>query len=293
MPLTAELVGKSTPAMVTDIDARWTMSFAAGISDSNPLYMDTAKGTVIAHPVFPVCFEWPVIINAMELPGSQIEPGEYNTGIHSYHDIHITRPIKAGDRLATTATVIGIREKSNGAHQTMRLDTMDASGAPVCTTYQLGIARGMKVIGEGCIEELPTAPDFTGIAPSDLKMAIPISAEAGHIYSECARIWSPIHTDRAIALAVKLPDILLHGTATLAYAVSALVNHCLGGDPTAISRIGCRFSAMVFMPSVITLTVLALGTDRLRFAVTTENGKHAIRDGFLCWRNNQVEAGND
>lgn len=283
MPLTAKIVGQSTKPMVTDIDARWTMSFAAGIVDSNPLYMDTAHREVIAHPIFPVCFEWPVIINTIDLPGAEIVEGEHNTGIHSSHDIHIMRPIMAGETLSTTATIIGLKEKSNGAHQTMRLDTTDANGDLVCKTYQLGIAIGMEVKGEASIEELPALPDFDDVPACDMKIDIPISAGAGHIYSECARIWSPIHTDAAVAKSVNLPDILLHGTATLAYAVTALVDNCLGGDPKSINRIGCRFSAMVFMPSVITLHVLAMGKNSLKFEVRTQEGQCAISEGFLCW----------
>ena len=283
MPITAEQVGQLTEPVTTDIDARWIMSFAAGIKDSNPLYMDTAANKVIAHPVFPVCFEWPVILKSIEMPGAEIEPEEHNTGIHSYHDIHINRLVGDGDRLTTTATVIGVKEKSNGAHQTMRLDTYDADGKLVCQTYQLGIAMGMKVVGEACIEELPDPPDFSGMPASDVEIDIPISAEAAHVYSECARIWSPIHSDREIALSVNLPDIVLHGTATLAYAVTALVNRCLDADPRRIRRVGCRFSAMVLMPSIIKLEVLALGEDRLRFEVYTEDGQCALQDGFLCW----------
>lgn len=283
MPIKAEQVGQSTEPVTTDIDARWIMSFAAGIRDGNPLYMDTAAHKVIAHPVFPVCFEWPVILESIELPGAEIGPEEHNTGIHSYHDIHINRLVGDGDRLTTTATVIGVKEKSNGAHQTMRLDTHDVDGKLVCQTYQLGIALGMKVIGEACIEELPDSPDFSGIPASDIEIDIPISAEAAHVYSECARIWSPIHSDRKIALSVNLPDIVLHGTATLAYAVTALVDRCLDGDPRRIRRVGCRFSAMVLMPSIIKLEVLALGEDRLRFEVYTGDGQRALQDGFLCW----------
>ena len=45
--------------MVSEIDSRWTMAYAAALGDSMPCYMDTVRG-VIAHPMFPVCFEWPV-----------------------------------------------------------------------------------------------------------------------------------------------------------------------------------------------------------------------------------------
>ena len=46
-----------------EIDARWTMAYAAGLGDALPCYLDTRRPEgVVAHPLFPVCFEWPVIL---------------------------------------------------------------------------------------------------------------------------------------------------------------------------------------------------------------------------------------
>ena len=46
------------------------------------------------------------------------------------------------------------------------------------------------------------------------------------------------------------------GTATLAKAVSFIIDTHAGGDPTKVQRVACTaLSAMVFMPSVITLRV--------------------------------------
>ena len=55
------------------------------------------------------------------------------------------------------------------------------------------------------------------------EVEIPVPAGAAHTYTECARIWNPIHTDKAVALAAGLPDIILHGTANLALGVSAVI----------------------------------------------------------------------
>jgi acyl dehydratase len=271
--------------MTHHVDARWIMAYAAGLGDRNPCYLDTAANTsVVAHPVFPVCLEWPVILDCRHLPGSEsVTPEEGARGVHASHDLHIHRPIRAGETLTTTATSIGLAAKKPGACQTTRLDTRDASGALVCQTYQLGISRGVAVLGEASAETPPPLPDMTGLSPGDLRVEIPVAAEAAHVYTECARIWNPIHTDRAVALAAGLPDIILHGTATLALAVSALVDRCLNGVPTKVRRLGCRFSAMVLMPSTITLAVTGQAANRIAFEVLTEDGKRAVSHGFLVF----------
>ena len=286
MPLNPKTVGETTAPFTHDADARWIMSYAGGLHDTNPRYMDTElNGPVRAHPVFPVCLEWPVILACRHLPGSEtITPEEAVRSVHASHDLHIYRPIRAGDRLTTTGTVIALETKTPGACQYLRLDTHDAEGELVCRTFQLGISRGVEILGEARLEEGPPPPNLSEMDPSDLRIDIPVAAEAAHVYTECARIWNPIHTDRAVAIAAGLPDIILHGTATLALAVSALVDNCLGGDPRPIHRLGCRFSAMVLMPSIITLAVTAWGHDRLTFEVLTEDGQRAISHGFLCWQ---------
>jgi acyl dehydratase len=76
---------------------------------------------------------------------------------------------------------------------------------------------------------------------------------AAHTYSECARIWNPIHTDSAHAAEHGLPGIILHGTATAARALTVVVNGMLGGDPTRVTGMSCRFTSMVLMPNMLTV----------------------------------------
>lgn len=285
MPLSTTMVGASTQAVTHDVDARWIMSYAAGLADRNPRYLDTHAGTVVAHPVFPVCLEWPVILSSRHLPGYEAStPAESARGVHAAHDLHLYRQIRAGERLTTRATIIGLRRIKPGAASTTRLDTVDASGALVCRTYQLGISRDVDVIGEAKdIEQAPGVPQLNSPWTDAQKFPIPVPAGAAHVYTECARIWNPIHTDRKVALAAGLPDIILHGTATMALAVSRLVDQYLGGDPTRVRRVGGRFTAMVLMPSTLTLEVSGDERNKLFFRVLTQDGQPAFSQGFLCY----------
>lgn len=277
------MVGERTSARIHEIDARWLMAYAASLGDLNPLYLDTAEQTVIGHPLFPVCLEWPVILNTREMAGSEsLSTEESARGVHADHDLHIFRPIKAGDKLSTQATMIGIRGIKPGAAYTLRLDTTDAnSGKLVARTYQLGIYRGVAVQGESAEDESPPGlPQLQNLTDAD-SFDIAIAQEAAHTYTECARIWNPIHTDRAVALDAGLPDIILHGTATLALAVSKIVDHYAQGLPAQVTRLGGRFSAMVLMPSTITLQAKRTG-NVVSFQVLTDQGETAISNGFVC-----------
>jgi len=285
VPLSTRMVGERSEALSHDVDARWLMAYAAGLGDMNPRYLDTQGQTLIAHPLFAVCLEWPVILASRTLPGfDEATAAERARGVHAAHDLHIYRPIRAGEKLTTQATVIDLKAIKPGAAQLMRLDTRDAAGTLVTRTYQLGISRGVDVVGTAAAIEAPPPllrPDDVVGEPREF--AIDVPANAAHVYTECARIWNPIHTDRAVALAAGLPDIILHGTATLALAVSRMVDAYLAGDAGRVRRLGGRFTAMVLMPSTLRLTVREARSPTLHFTLTTDAGQAAISDGFLCF----------
>ena len=290
MPLDKKMIGCQTNGVEHWVDERWLMAYAASLADLNPVYMDTTAGNVIAHPIFPVCLEWPPILNTRKLAAADtLTDEESGRGVHAAHDLHIFRPISAGETLTTKATMIGIEAIKPGGAYTMRLDTFDAQQQLVCTTYQLSIYRGVAVIdgrtdseGESDVELAPESPAALPIEQAR-NFAISIPASLAHTYTECARIWNPIHTDRKVALAAGLPDIILHGTATLALAVTRIIDERLGGDPTRVKRIGGRFAAMVLMPSTIQLQLSASGDNHLSFQVLNEQGETAISKGFICF----------
>lgn len=83
-----------------------------------------------------------------------------------------------------------------------------------------------------------------------------------------------------MAIDAGLPDIILHGTATLALAVSSLVKKYAGGDPKSVKRLGGRFAAMVLLPSQIDI-VSDISGDTITFQVHNAQGELAISNGFM------------
>ena len=287
MPLSTTMVGQKTDAIAHTVDARWIMAYAAGLGDLNPRMMDTSKhAPVVAHPLFPVCVEWPVVLAAARVPGSELATMEERArGVHAAHDLHIHRPVRDGDVLSTTAEIVGLEERKPGAAQMTKLETRDQRGELVSTTWQLGITRGVGISGEPrWTATPPPLPTDEGTEACELVYALNVMPGAGQIYPECARIWNPIHSDRAYAIAAGLPDIILHGTATMALAVSGIVNNCIGGDVARVTRIGGRFSAMVPVPDTLKLEIYRKSPDSVRYRVRNGAGQEAITQGFLFWR---------
>ena len=135
---------------------------------------------------------------------------------------------------------------------------------------------------EGVPERLEEAPPSPSLSepPATESVEISIAREMPHVYSECADIWNPIHTERAVALTAGLPDIILHGTATWALAGREIVRRFCDGDPLRLRRLCGRFRAMVIPGTSITVTLGRDSGGAVRFAVLNDRGDEAISAGY-------------
>ncbi|HWL42445.1 MAG TPA: MaoC/PaaZ C-terminal domain-containing protein [Ilumatobacter sp.] len=283
--IAADLVGRSTAPVHTEVDRRWTMAYAAGIDDVAGVYLDSsASAGIVAHPLFPVCVEWPVIVAAgSALPALGLVERSGATGLHAAHDLTIHRLVRPDETLRTELTVIGVASTRPGALVTLALRTSGPGGEPVATTRQDLLYLGAAVTGADRPAPPSDVPGRPDAVPAAGHHTIAVRAGAAHVYTECARIWNPIHTDAAVGAARGLASLPLHGTATLALAVSRLVDAYGDGDPATVRRIAGRFRAMVPMPCELTLTVsepraVDGGTARW-FEVRTPEGAAAIDGG--------------
>ncbi len=292
MMISASILGTTVGPRVHDLDTRWLMAYAAALGETAPDYFDTTRaGGILAHPLFPVCYEWPL---ALDLRAKTLTDEIAVRSVHATHDLIIHRRLRAGDRLNTTAAITIVEPRVPGAYIAMRFETLDADGRPVTTTEYGSLYLGVACDGHphphpGRERDLnPLSPVGRGqgeAQPPAWSIEVAIPATLAHVYTECARIWNPIHTDRAVALAAGLPDTILHGTATLALAVSAVMRREPEGPAPRVTRISCRFGGMVRLPSTLRVegwTGTVTGADRaIAFRALAEDGRPAVRDGWI------------
>ncbi len=282
------------------------MSYAAGIGDHRAAFLDTGRpGGVVGHPVFSVCPEWPVILAAGRVvPTGSVrteqERAERARAVHFTHDLHVHRLVRPGDTLTTTATVVGVEHHRAGVLQTLRLDTIDADRALVATTWQSSMFLGARLDGP---EVMPDAPMLVtadrgiddasgpGAAPEGATVRRKVDRGAAHVYTECARIWNPIHTDVVVARSAGLPDIILHGTATMAMAVSDVIDEFAGGDPTRVRRVSGRFAGMVLLPSDLVTRMRAIDGPDGETIVSVEVATDQGGEGAVAFRRGSVVLG--
>ena len=92
-----------------------------------------------------------------------------------------------------------------------------------------------------------------------------------------------------MALAAGLPDIILHGSATLTIALREVVNRCLGGDPARVARLVGQLRAMVIPGEYITVRcwedrTAADGGREIFYDVLNQAGQPAVANGVVVGR---------
>ncbi len=257
MKIRSDIVGLESGPDEVQVDKRWLMAYSAGLGES-----------AYPHPLFPVCYEWPANRKLREATGLQALNAQL---VHAQHDLTIHRAPRA-ESLFVSGKVVAASQRRPGAFVVLRMGTRSASGEKVSTTDYGMLYRGVTL--EGGDRSIAAVEDPARHEKKLDRVAdIPIAATAAHVYTECGRIWNPIHTDPDYARAAGLPDIILHGTATLAFSVSRL-------RLKSVRRIRCRFAGMVLMPSTLTVHASRDG-DAVAFETRNANRETVIERGWV------------
>ncbi|UYP44418.1 hypothetical protein NEF87_000703 [Candidatus Lokiarchaeum ossiferum] len=295
MELDLKYVGTILKPYKTRVTWRQTTNYAASIKDSNPYYFDDEqKGGLVAHPLFPVVVNWPIIENISEFIIDQNFPQHFLArGVHYSEHIIVHRLIKPKDRLQIEGQIAAIKPHRAGSHFIGEFKATDRKGYRVFTEYTGIMLRGVKCSPEGAeISNLPTMPSYLDnkwqgkpewVEDIFIDLCLP------YVYDGCTNIVFPIHTSPKFAHSVKLPGNILQGTATLAIAVSSIINRESGGNPSNVKEIYCQFTGMVLPGTEIKLQVLKKIVNEneitIYFNVVNHIEKKAISNGVLKLNN--------
>lgn len=279
MPIRAAAVGHEIGPFETEVTTRRLLAYAAGLGECADIHFDDARpGGIVAPPMMVIPLEWPASRNLRETPEFGATDDERRRVVHAEQDTEIHAPIRPGIQVRAIGRLVTVRRVKPGALSISKLTLETDAGEKLATSYATAIYRGVEIDGPDTVEETPPAWPDAPPQSAWTESRQPIARELPHIYTECADIWNPIHTERAFALASGLPDIILHGTCTLALAIKAVVAGPLGGDPLRLKRFGCRFSGMVIPGTEIAIR-LAAAPWGAAFEVANADGGLAISHG--------------
>ncbi|MEO2174858.1 MAG: MaoC/PaaZ C-terminal domain-containing protein, partial [bacterium] len=196
-------------------------------------------------------------------------------------------PFRHGEAVTTQGRVVSRRQIGPGVFSVERYRMTNSEGDLLAELDYNGITRGGVLVG-GDIEiepnpAQPTSDKFSNDPLWSDNVFIPL--HAGQQYTECADIYNPIHTEPSVAIAAGLPNIILHGSATKALALTSVINHCFEGDSNRITRLCGQLRGMVLMNSTIQLQCLHIhqteSQQQVFFRVLNGEGQLAIANGVV------------
>jgi len=263
--------------IVTDlIEDRWLSNYAASVGDHNDCYFENRHGSPAVHPAYVSHLEWDAI-GALSAHLDMSED-EQSRGVHSWNRTDLWAPITSGDLLESTATLVGVEQRYSGARLTYQIET-SAHGTPVATSFTQTVFRGVEVEGDDVVPDIPKSVEA---APGNFSREEEIEFDklAPYVFSECARDYGAIHTDRSAAESAGIPGLIMHGTGIFARVLSAIVNKEANGDPHRVGGFSGSLSAMVYCPSTTVLRTKAVD-DEIHFELHNEDDESAIRNGIV------------
>jgi acyl dehydratase len=254
MPISSNIVGHEIPAKVVEVTTRMLLAYAAGIGETDPRYFDDASPAgIVAPPSFCAALEWPIMNERMGNGILDISDEEAAYIVRTGQDSTFHQPIRPGDKLSTSGQIVQVKETSAGALLVQKLVTVEEStGKPVVTSWVSWMMRGGCVEGES--REIATCPvlDIEGPSKDELMSSqIYISRKTPHVYSECSGIWNPINSQRKVALAAGLPDVILHGMATWSFVGREILKENGGNNPQQMKRFTADFKSRIFPGATI------------------------------------------
>lgn len=289
LEVSSEYVGRTCTPMTLTVTPRMIMNYAAGTEDPNPWYFDDERaGGIVAPPMLGVALTWQISSRFAEYWNSEDFPHHVLAQQVHYSEVFSwQRPIAPGETLEISGEVKAIVPHRAGTHIIIEYTARDFKGEMVFVEHIGGMLRDVKCTDAGQGREFAAeAARFktNGEAPLWEK-EIPVDALAAHRYDAGADIHFPIHTSKAFAHAVGLPDIILHGTCTLSMALRDITDREAGGDPRRVRGIRCNFTGMVMLGTTIKLSVL--GREErgdeidIHFLVYNHEGNRAIRNACV------------
>jgi acyl dehydratase len=269
-----DAIGKPGEAVTFEVTRERIAAYAAATNDTIAAH---AAGDV-APPVFAIV----PAFQAAGIASMQVIPAELLGAIlHGEQDFHHHRPIEPGMTLSTTATPIGMRQRSSGVTVVTRAETREAGGALLVEQYMTTFVRGAQ--GAEDVGEVAPEHRFDESLRErdpDAEVSQTFDADQTFRYAEASGDPMQIHLDEEFAKAVGLPGIIIHGLCTMAFTSVAAIEHACPEDPTRLKRLAVRFASIALPEQTITTRIWDLDGGRYAYETTNDAGAVVIKDGL-------------
>jgi acyl dehydratase len=147
MPLNRDFIGREYRVDDTyEVSREIIRRFADAIGDASPVYRDVEAAKALGHPdvIAPPTF-LTVLTFRYAAQGPVVDPDlglDYSLVLHGEQRFVHHRPVRAGDVLEVTLSVVDIRDAGRNELMTTKAAVATIDGEPVCDMYGTLVSRG-------------------------------------------------------------------------------------------------------------------------------------------------------
>ena len=147
MPLNRDFIGRDYPAGETyEVSRELIRRFAQAIGDDNPAYTDADAARALGHPdvIAPPTF-LTVLGFRFSTGGPITDPAlglDYSLVVHGEQRFVHFRPVRAGDVLSLSSSVVDIRDAGRNELLTTKTTVTGADGESVAELFSTIVSRG-------------------------------------------------------------------------------------------------------------------------------------------------------
>ena len=252
-----EAVGKSFKPKARFVTPEELEAYAMAVDEDQPRYRSAAGEEQVGAPLFAVqplfdALEAAMVDEELDADLLRLVHGEQEM---IFHDL-----LRPWDLLTPRSSIASIEEKSSGWLIDIEQKLYREGDLVVEARSGLFVRRAKKKeSGEGSQKSSAAQ----AAAPSEEKEAGEVLYEEEQVvaadqprrYAEASGDQNPIHVDREVALSAGLPDVILHGLCTMAFAARAVVRGVLDSEVEKLKRIRVRFASPVTPGTKLTVQI--------------------------------------
>ena len=147
MPLNHDFVGREYPSTDTyEVSRELIRRFAQAIGDTHPAYTDIEAAKALGHPdvIAPPTF-LTVLGFRYAAQGPLADPTlglNYALVVHGEQKFVHHRPVRAGDVLTVTSSVVDMRDAGRNELMTTKMAVSTVDGEPIADLFSTLVSRG-------------------------------------------------------------------------------------------------------------------------------------------------------
>lgn len=276
--LDPNIVGKIYEGKIVTVDPGKTIAYAKATNEINPQYYESDENKLRIPPLFPVTM---LIDPMMQIVTDETLNLDILRMVHGEQEILYLRPLRPREKIKTKIKLDSVDVKETGDVLWAKM----TGYAKEEIIFEMRAGLFFKKATKKIETSKPIIKEDSLKKQILVRQTMKVTPDQSVRYAEASGDENPIHVDKDIARAAGLPDKILHGLCTLAFATQAIVDNLAAGDPTKVKRIKTRFSKPVFMEDILTTEGWLLEENEtnmiIGFETKNENGEAVLKFGVI------------